>query len=217
MEESYDIFISYSREDAPQVLPFVEELLDLKFKVWIDIIGIEGGDTFKPLIVTAIDRSRVVLFFSSALSNASPWVQKEIALAVYERKTIVPVLLDHTEFHPDIKLDLISLNHIDFSDPNRRESGKALLIKTLNDCCPEVKSRPDGFRFVLDTPVRDPSGPVFALGALSAVFPLAGWMLYFVYKDKHPRKAKVCLTWAWIGFAVGMLSNIGIFVIEELL
>lgn len=37
---------------------------------------------------------------------------------------------------------------------------------------------------------------------LSFIFPLVGWILYFVYKNNYPIKAKACSKWAWISIAV---------------
>lgn len=40
------------------------------------------------------------------------------------------------------------------------------------------------------------------LNILSFLFPLVGWILYFVHREKYPIKAKACSLWAWIGFGV---------------
>lgn len=53
----------------------------------------------------------------------------------------------------------------------------------------------DGRRNVVD----EPSG---GLNFLSFLIPLAGWIMYFVFRDETPQKAKACSKWAWIGFAV---------------
>lgn len=44
-----------------------------------------------------------------------------------------------------------------------------------------------------------PSG---GLNVLSFFVPVAGWIMYFVFRDETPIKAKSCSKWAWIGFAV---------------
>lgn len=37
--------------------------------------------------------------------------------------------------------------------------------------------------------------------------PIAGWLLYFVWKNKKPKTAKVANIGAWVGFVLGMLMN----------
>lgn len=50
--------------------------------------------------------------------------------------------------------------------------------------------------------------PSTGLNIFSFLFPIIGWVLYFVYRDKSPIKAKSCSKWAWIGFGVGFVLNI---------
>lgn len=48
------------------------------------------------------------------------------------------------------------------------------------------------------------------LKILSFLFPLAGWIMYFIFRDETPLKAKTCSKWAWIGVAVSIgLSIMG--------
>lgn len=111
--QTYDIFISYSRRDSDIVNKFVDQLKQAGLSVWIDIDGIESGDAFKKIIVRAIESSDTVLFFSSEHSNASMWTAKEIGVAIYEKKKVIPILIDHTRYNPEIKFDLINLDFLD--------------------------------------------------------------------------------------------------------
>ena len=45
------------------------------------------------------------------------------------------------------------------------------------------------------------------LGILSFLFPLIGWILYFYFRKKDIKRAKIYSKWAWIGFAIGMILN----------
>lgn len=45
----------------------------------------------------------------------------------------------------------------------------------------------------------------FFSGFFSLILPLLGFILYFVYKNDHKRKAKVCLRNAFIGFAIYLI------------
>ena len=101
--DHYDIFISYSRKDARIVDDVVSKLKQHGFSVWLDKNGIESGDAFKRVIVKAIEKSKCVLFFSSIDSNLSKWTAKEIGVAVYENKYIIPVLIDKSKYNPEVK------------------------------------------------------------------------------------------------------------------
>lgn len=48
--------------------------------------------------------------------------------------------------------------------------------------------------------------PSVGLNILSFIFPIVGWILYFVYRDDRPNRASACSKWAWIsvGISVGI-------------
>jgi len=50
-----------------------------------------------------------------------------------------------------------------------------------------------------DSNVESASG---GLNVLSVFFPVIGWILCIALKQSHPRKAKFCKIWAWIGFGI---------------
>ena len=80
MSEKY-IFVSYSRKDKRTFNKVVEILKEKGIPVWMDVSGIESGDQFKYIIVSAIERCEAVLYFASENSNASHWTAKEIGIA----------------------------------------------------------------------------------------------------------------------------------------
>ena len=126
----YDIFISYSRADTQIVDQFVAKLTDAGYRVWIDREGIDGGDEFKTKIVRAIKGSALVVFFSSAKSNASKWTVKEISYSLKKEKPIVPVKLDETEYAESIDFDLIDIDFIQYHS-NRPTSATERLLKSI--------------------------------------------------------------------------------------
>lgn len=136
--DHYDIFISYSRKDSRIVDDVVSKLKQHGFSVWLDKNGIESGDAFKRVIVKAIEKSKCVLFFSSIDSNLSKWTAKEIGVAVYENKYIIPVLIDKSKYNPEVKFDLINLDYIDFTDSSSRSEMFVKLIKTLSIKCDKI-------------------------------------------------------------------------------
>ena len=109
-----DVFISYSRKDSAIVQEFAKHITAAGFSVWMDIDGIESGDEFKDKIVSAIEESRVFLFFSSEASNASPWTVKEVNVAVALKKSIIPIRLDESAYNKSILFDLAGLDFISY-------------------------------------------------------------------------------------------------------
>ena len=127
----YDIFISYSRADTQIVDQFVTKLTDAGYRVWIDRDGIDGGDQFKTKIVRAIKGSALVVFFSSANSNASKWTVKEISYSLKKEKPILPVKLDEAEYAESIDFDLIDIDFIQYHS-NRPTSATERLLKSVS-------------------------------------------------------------------------------------
>lgn len=131
MDNKYDVFISYSSHNTNVVNEFVERLEHEGYCVWIDRAGIESGDAFKRIILQAIKKSNVVLFFSSQYSNQSSWTAKEIGVAVKYQKTVIPILLDGSNFNEEVEFDLINLDFIDYQDVTLRAAMMDRLVKSL--------------------------------------------------------------------------------------
>ncbi|MCQ2102662.1 MAG: TonB family protein [Fibrobacter sp.] len=89
---SKKVFVSYSRADKDVVFPIVKRLQEnVGDFFWIDLNGIESGDQFVDVIISAIERSEIVLFMHSENSLKSGWTKKEIMYASNHKKKIVPV------------------------------------------------------------------------------------------------------------------------------
>lgn len=141
MSEKY-IFVSYSRKDKRTVNKVVEILKEKGIPVWIDVSGIESGDQFKYIIVSAIERCEAVLYFASENSNASHWTAKEIGIATSLKKRIIPIKLDESEFNKEILFDLVNLNYIDLAHAENLTEGVAPLIDTLKKIIPDSAAKP---------------------------------------------------------------------------
>ena len=139
VQEKKDVFISYSRfdyiDDKEAVIPgnyismIMKALDDNGITYWIDKKGVCSGDEFQELIATAIINSEVFLFISSEHSNKSNWIRREIALASYLKKKIIPIKLDEAIYDPSIMLTVVGLDFITlYKNPT---SGLNLLIKSI--------------------------------------------------------------------------------------
>ena len=43
-------------------------------------------------------------------------------------------------------------------------------------------------------------------GILAFLIPIAGWIMYFIWKDDSPKKASQANTIAWISFAINIIG-----------
>lgn len=99
----------------------------------MDIDGIETGDEFKKKIVSAIKESQVFVFFSSKVSNVSPWTVKEVNVAVNLKKTIIPIKLDNAVYDDSILFDLAGLDYIQCNNSRGDSVAVSKLIGTLKN------------------------------------------------------------------------------------
>lgn len=56
---------------------------------------------------------------------------------------------------------------------------------------------------------QNPSEPSLGIGwgILSFLIPLAGWIMYFIWKDETPQRAKQACTLAWCGFGLNLFMT----------
>jgi formylglycine-generating enzyme required for sulfatase activity len=91
------VFISYSHEDKDKAIVMQDKLTAMGLPCWRDERCIRFGDDWAEEITRAIHQCDVFILLLSRASNSADYVAKEIAIAHYFRKAIVPVLLDDTE------------------------------------------------------------------------------------------------------------------------
>ena len=127
-EMKHHVFISYSRKDEETVTNIKAILDEHGIPYWIDKEGIFSGENYKEVIVDAIEVAKVIIFVSSANSNASINVIRELGYAVLQRKTIIPVLIDDAPFAKSIRLDIADIDQIEYGDA---ELAKKKLIASL--------------------------------------------------------------------------------------
>lgn len=98
-----NIFISHAWKDKNlSVLKEIENTLQEKYDVWVDVKGVDYGETIDEKLVQAIERSDVVLTLWSQAAFQSKAVQFEIQTALNLKKIIVPCVvsnysLDHSQ------------------------------------------------------------------------------------------------------------------------
>ena len=125
------LFISYARRDSARVVPLVEGLDRLGYRVWMDQTGIEGATLWSQEIVENMRAARVVLVFASKASFASEFVSREILLASEERKPILPLYLEEVEIPSTIRLQLTGIQHL-LLHPGREEEDLGAIARALS-------------------------------------------------------------------------------------
>ena len=152
----HDIFISYSRKDSQIVDQFVKQLIAAGFSVWIDREGIYSGDQFPAQLAEAIDSSALVLFFSSASSNASDWTVAEIYYALSEHKTIIPIKIDNAKYDKRIALRLIMVDFIQYQNSDISSATKRLIASVAKHLGKSLSSPP---KKSAEKQIEEESGP----------------------------------------------------------
>jgi hypothetical protein len=96
------IFVSYSRRDRHIVEPIVDILRSTPSDVFLDVDSIEPGDRWPERLQRALNKASVIFLFWSSRSATSDAVKQEWLIALAQRKTIIPVLLDSTPLPPEL-------------------------------------------------------------------------------------------------------------------
>ena len=91
VEQTYDVFLSYAREDADTIRALYADLTGAGFSVWYDK-GLVGGDRYRDHIRARIDAARAVVVLWSRASVKADWVIAEASRAHGQGK-LVPVRL----------------------------------------------------------------------------------------------------------------------------
>lgn len=117
MPTTYDVFVSYAREDLKRVQPWVQELKDGGVSAFFDMESLLGGGKWQGEIAEAIHSAKLVILFVSRSSVASEFVPKELALAVEMKKHILPVFLEETEVRGQLAFCIAGLQRVQAHGP----------------------------------------------------------------------------------------------------
>ena len=105
-----DVFISYASKNRPIADAVCHFLEERSIRCWIAPRDIPEGREWAAAIVDAIPASRVVVLIFSSHANESPFVRREILLAVNREVVIIPFRIENV--FPEKAMELfISANH----------------------------------------------------------------------------------------------------------
>jgi len=94
--EKPKIFFSHAREDGELVRRLQAVLKPAETEVWVDHLGIRGGDNLPERISEVLNWCDTVLLIWSDAASKSPWVKFEWTHAIALNKFIIPCRLDAT-------------------------------------------------------------------------------------------------------------------------
>ncbi len=93
-------FISYASKDREDVLARVQGmLLSEKYKIFLDVINLSGGEKWEPRLYQEIEHCDVFFLFWSKAASKSKWVKREIKFALQCKKDSG---IDKPRIHPVI-------------------------------------------------------------------------------------------------------------------
>lgn len=125
------VFISYARKDKDEVYPIVDMLEKNGIDCWIDKDGIESGDEFKKVIITAINECNAFIYMLSDNAVESEWVGKEYGHAKRKEKRIIPVFLKGATQNDEIMFDWDQIDYVD----TEKEGWQKKLLKSVKKIC----------------------------------------------------------------------------------
>lgn len=114
-DKTYDIFISYAREDSRFVDRLVQQLNRRGYTVFVDREEVRGGEAWRARIVHALTGSRALVIVLSRHFAASNMVTKEMALAREAGVRFLPVLKESVTLPPNKIFYLNGINYLDFT------------------------------------------------------------------------------------------------------
>ena len=123
--EPQTAFFSYSRDDSEFALRLAEDLKAAGANVWLDQLDIAPGQRWARAVQDALNNCHRMLVILSPSSVSSTNVEDEVAFALEEHKTVIPV------FYRDCKVSfqLRPFQYVDFRTDYDR--GLRTLLKTL--------------------------------------------------------------------------------------
>ena len=112
-----EIFISYCRKDFDKVKAIKDEIFrELGIDCWMDLDGIESGQQFEDVIISAIRDHDTLLFMLSPNSMSSEWALDELGFAIKIGKRIVLLYIESCEMSDKFYLRYNKYQTIDWNN-----------------------------------------------------------------------------------------------------
>lgn len=126
------IFLSHNKADKPFVRQLAADLEHQGFGYWLDEAEIKVGESLIEKIRDGIDTNAYVAVILSPDSIASPWVQREVDVAMNQeirgrRVKVLPIMFRECEL-PGF---LLGKRYADFSNPSNYSAALADLVQSM--------------------------------------------------------------------------------------
>jgi len=126
-----EVFVSYSRDDAPRVLAVTDQLRAAGVSVWIDQSGIDAAAQWSEQIVDALESAKVLLLMVTEAAVHSHNVAKEVVLVSERKGHILPVHLEPTVIPSSLKYQLAGIQHVEYHRGNDSAAGLKAILRAL--------------------------------------------------------------------------------------
>ncbi|HET9661664.1 MAG TPA: TIR domain-containing protein [Thermomicrobiales bacterium] len=110
------LFISYASVDRSAVTPVLDALTGAGYRLWVDYEDIPGATAFGVEIAAAIRGCRALILMCSSASLVSINVRQELMLAWKYQRPCLPLILEPTEFPPELDYWLEGVQWIEVLD-----------------------------------------------------------------------------------------------------
>lgn len=127
-------FVSYARDDRDKVMPVLQEITDLGWRLWWDE-EIPGGSEWHSYLHGRIEKATYMLVFLSARSVRSKWVSEEIRLAQEFTKPFLSIRLDWSPVAEESQRILSRYQMLDGAAIDFREQlGRGMQLLQASSC-----------------------------------------------------------------------------------
>jgi hypothetical protein len=104
---SFDVFISFATADLAWAERVADALRAAGVTHWLAPARIDVGEDFVREIASALERAKVMILVLSPAAAASPWVRREVTLAVSESRPVLPLKVEAFDVPPEFRMLLI--------------------------------------------------------------------------------------------------------------
>lgn len=146
---SAHVFISYSHADTITAQRIHRALARARVPVFIDLVGLNPGDSLTSTIGAAIDNARAVIPIISKSSISSDWVKKELVTCKDLGVAVIPFKADDAAWPAELRLVLGDVLYIDGGDTLY---GEGLVPKALTHLLPVPTPAQEGYYFPVGAP-----------------------------------------------------------------
>lgn len=151
---SLRVFVSHSSKDNAWCDGFVSELKNHGIDAWYDREGLYVGDQWVQKLEQELQGRNIYLIVLSPDSWASPWVQRELRLALAQQKQIIGVYCKPTQVSGFItNYQLLDASKLDSLQAAQLVA--AALTGAKSSLPPPIPISPTPFQPIAATPPRD--------------------------------------------------------------